>query len=172
MTQRRIADHLNALSDDAARAALAKCCGAARWVESMLTARPFANDDALFAEADRDWWDLAPDDWLEAFAEHPRIGERQTGDERHAATHNWSRREQSRVDTASAATRQALAQGNRAYEERFGHVFLICATGRSAEEMLSELERRLNNDPAHEREIAAREQAKITRLRLEKLVTQ
>ena len=159
----RVARALNARPDADARAALARCCGCRRWVERMLAARPYASDSALFAAAEREWRRLGSSDWLEAFAAHPRIGER-GGDE-------WARREQAGADTADAGTRQALADGNRAYEQRFGHVFLICATGRSADEMTAELQRRLGNDPEREMRIAAAEQAKITRLRLENLVT-
>lgn len=160
---RRVAGHLNTLSPEVARAALGECCGASAWVERMAGGRPFASDAALFEAADRIWWALAPGDWLEAFARHPRIGERNGG--------AWSTQEQSAASSATDATRKALAQGNREYEKRFGHVFLICATGLSADQMLGELTRRLANDPARELHLAAAEQAKITRLRLEKLVT-
>ena len=144
---RKAAEYLDGLSEDAARAVLARCCSARRWVEQVLAAERF-------------WWALGREDWLEAFAGHPRIGARTTD----AA----ARREQAGVDGATAATRAALALGNRMYEERFGHVFLICATGKSADEMLGALRDRLGNDPITELRIAAGEQAKITRLRLEK----
>ena len=157
-----LAEHLNGLSKDAARAALRRCCGARRWADEMLAARPFGTDAELIAAAERVWWGLGRADWLEAFAAHPRIGER-TGEA-------WSRREQAGVDGAAEATRAALAQGNRAYEERFGHVFLICAAGQTADEMLGALRRRLVNDPATELRVAAEEHAKITRLRLDRLV--
>jgi OHCU decarboxylase len=158
-----VAEHLNGLPDAEARAALTKCCASARWVAQMLAARPFGSDGALLASADRIWWALGREDWLEAFARHPRIGER--------AAEEWSRGEQAGVNGATAAIRAELAERNRAYEKRFGHVFLISATGKTAEAMLGELRRRLANDPATELRIAAGEQAKITRLRLEKLVT-
>lgn len=160
----RIADYLNALSAEAVRASLTQCCGAGRWVEEMARSRPFASDAEVLEAAERAWWGLQPADWLEALARHPRIGETS----KDAAS--WSREEQSGVVKAAAEVRAALAEGNREYEKRFGHVFLICATGRSAEEMLAELRRRLGHDPARELEVAAGEQAKITRLRLEKLV--
>ena len=158
-----VAEYLNSLPPDAARAALARCCGAVRWVAAMLAARPFQSDTALLETAEHAWWDLRRGDWLEAFAQHPRVGGR-TADQ-------WSRREQAGVDVATAATRMALAEGNRAYEKRFGHVFLICAAGRTADELLGELHGRLGNDPATELRIAAGEQAKIIQLRLGKLVT-
>ncbi|MGH7644498.1 MAG: 2-oxo-4-hydroxy-4-carboxy-5-ureidoimidazoline decarboxylase [Gemmatimonadales bacterium] len=167
---RRLAEHLNAVDDGAARDALARCCGARRWVDGMLAARPFASDRAVLEAADRLWWALGRADWLEAFARHPRIGERDTGEPRQAATRDWARGEQAGVEVAGADTRRALAAGNEEYERRFGHVFLICATGRGAREMLRELRRRLENDPARELQVAAGEQAKITRIRLEKLV--
>jgi len=156
---RKAAEYLDGLSEDAARAVLARCCSARRWVEQVLAARPFASDAELLESAERFWWALGREDWLEAFAGHPRIGARTTD----AA----ARREQAGVDGATAATRAALALGNRMYEERFGHVFLICATGKTADEMLGALRDRLGNDPITELRIAAGEQAKITRLRLE-----
>ena len=157
----RPAERLNALGEDAARAALGRCCAAPRWVDAMLAARPFASDAALFDAAERVWWGLGREDWLEAFAGHPRIGER-AGDA-------WARREQTGVSGAAQATRAALAAGNDTYERRFGHVFLICATGKSGDDMLRALQERLANDAATELRIAAAEQAKITRLRLERL---
>ena len=159
-----VAERVNSLPAAAARDGLSGCCGARRWVDAMLAARPFASDRALFETAEQAWWTLSGGDWLEAFAQHPRIGERDKGDAR-------ARSEQAGTAAAAAATRRALAAGNRTYEARFGHVFLVCATGRSADDMLHELERRLGNSPAVELRIAAQEQAKITRLRLEKLVS-
>jgi len=158
------AAYLNSLSIAAARAALGRCCGARHWVDGMLAARPFASDAELLAAAERVWWSLGRADWLEAFAAHPRIGARAE------AMTDWGRREQAGANGAAEATLAALAQGNRTYEERFGHVFLICATGRTADEMLGALRARLTNDPATELRVAAEEQAKIIRLRLDRLV--
>lgn len=155
------AEYLNGLPGNAARAALTRCCASRRWVDAMLAARPFASDAALFASAERAWWALGKDDWLEAFGAHPRIGER--------GIDALGRNEQAGMNTAGEETRAALAQGNREYEARFGHVFLISATGKSATEMLAALRSRLGNDPTSELKIAAGEQAKVTRLRLEKL---
>jgi OHCU decarboxylase len=152
---------VNALGEDAARAALARCCAARRWVDAMLVLRPFASDADLVDAAERVWWGLGREDWLEAFAAHPRIGER-SDDAR-------ARAEQAGVDGAGKDTRAALAKANRHYERRFGYVFLICATGKDALEMLGALERRLAHDPGTELRVAAGEQAKITRLRLETL---
>lgn len=160
------AAYLNSLPMPAARAALGRCCGARRWVEAMVAARPFASDAELLAAAERVWWGLGRTDWLEAFAAHPRIGDRGRG----GALTDWARREQAGADGAAGATLAALAQGNLTYEGRFGHVFLISATGKTADEMLGALRGRLANDPATELRVAAGEQAKITRLRLDKLV--
>src|SRR5947208_10683476 len=159
-----VSAYLNSLPAIKARAELSRCCGARHWVDAMIEARPFAGDTELFGVAERVWWGLGRADWLEAFAAHPRIGGRG------GPKTDWARHEQAGADGAAEATLAALAQGNRAYEERFGHVFLISATGRTADEMLAALRGRLTNDPATELRVAAEEQAKITRLRLGKLV--
>ncbi len=164
------AAYLNGLPAADAHAALLRCCASQRWVDAMIAARPFGDDAALFAAADREWRALGADDWREAFAAHPRIGDREATDARHAGTRDWSRREQAGTATADPAVLAALAEGNRVYERRFGHVFLISAAGRSADEMLAALRRRLGNEPAAEMREAANEQAKIMRLRLERLV--
>jgi 2-oxo-4-hydroxy-4-carboxy-5-ureidoimidazoline decarboxylase len=155
---------LNALPADAARAALTRCCGSGRWVAGMMGRRPWASAVALYADADAAWAALGHDDFLEAFAHHPRIGARadRTDDA-------WARQEQARVGDADGETRRALVEANARYLERFGYIFIVCATGKSAAEMLGLLEARLGNDPARELAIAASEQARITRLRLEKL---
>ncbi len=165
----RVARHLNALAEPDARAALLRCCGSGRWADAMLAARPFADDATVHEAAARAWWALAPEHWREAFGAHPRIGDRDAADPPRAATRAWSDQEQAGARTADDATRAALAAGNREYEQRFGHVFLISATGRTADEMLAELRRRLGNAPGEELRGAAAEQATITRLRLERL---
>ena len=166
------AAYLRALSVDEARAALLSCCGSIRWVEEMLAARPYAGDEGLFEVAEAAWEGLDEADWLEAFASHPRIGGGRHGSAGSPASIRsaaWSRQEQTGASDAAEETLRSLAQGNQEYEDRFGHVFLICATGRSALEMLEALRRRMANDPETELRVAASEQAKITRLRLEKL---
>ena len=152
---------LNALDDDDARRELMRCCGSGQWADRMTTRRPFRTLADLQHAANDVWWSLERGDWLEAFSRHPRIGERAIG---------WASQEQSGTFGAGRDTLDALIRGNEEYERRFGHVFLTFATGKSAEEMLTELTRRLTNDPALELRIAAAEQAKITHLRLEKLV--
>jgi allantoicase len=146
---------------------LLACCGSRSWAAGMAAARPFADTTTLAATADRIWDALAPDDWLEAFAAHPRIGERR---EPSSDGEAWSSAEQAGVGEAGAGVRAALAEGNREYERRFGHVFLISASGRKAEEMLVALHQRLDNDPEAELGVAAAEQRAITRLRLGKLL--
>ncbi len=152
---------INALSAGDARDAFTRCCGSQRWVEGMLARRPFSSADDLFAAADASWAALERADLLEAFAHHPAIGA--TG------AHGFSAREQAQVAQASTATLQDLETLNLRYRERFGFVFLVCATGKSADEMLALLRARIDNPADVELRIAAGEQAKITRLRLEKL---
>lgn len=161
-------DRLNALPDADARRELLACCGSREWARRVAGARPFAHRDALLRQADEAWWGVGEAEWMEAFRAHPRIGERAAGGtERERA---WSAGEQAGARTAADATRAALAEGNRAYDERFGFLFIVCATGKTADEMLAILRRRLGNDPAAEVRVAAEEQRKITRIRLEKLL--
>jgi 2-oxo-4-hydroxy-4-carboxy-5-ureidoimidazoline decarboxylase len=150
-----------------ARALLRTCCGSTRWAERMLARRPFGSREALHAAARDEWFALSHDDWREAFHHHPRIGDRAVLAARFAGTRHLSEREQSGVSRASDDVLDALADGNRAYEERFGYIFIVCASGRSADEMLAILRSRLPNDPAVEIQIAAEEQAAITALRLD-----
>jgi allantoicase len=152
-------------------AALRRCCGAERWVRAMADGRPFRTRAQVLGLADHHWWRLGEADWKEAFAHHPRIGEDvEDLRQRFAATADLSAREQAGVAAADEATLQALADGNRRYAERFGHIFIVCATGLGAAEMLARLRDRLDNEPANEIRVAAGEQAKITRLRLEALL--
>ena len=161
---------LNALPAPDAEAELLTCCGSRAWAGRVAALRPFASEDALFSAADEVWWGLDRDDWLEAFRSHPRIGEKKAEAGQTAREQGWSRGEQAGMDAAEDAPRRALAEGNRAYEARFGHIYLVCATGRSADELLSILTARLDNDAETELRVAAGEQARITRLRLEKLL--
>lgn len=144
----------------------------------MIAARPFENSEALKETADRVWWSLTRANWLEAFRSHPKIGADRAaaitiGDRNtKSVSQKWSAQEQSGVSGASNETVQALAQLNRQYEETFGFIFIVCATGKSSDEMLLNLRNRLNNPPEKEIHIAAAEQAKITALRLEKLLNE
>jgi 2-oxo-4-hydroxy-4-carboxy-5-ureidoimidazoline decarboxylase len=161
---------LDALDADAARGELGRCCGASRWVEAMLTARPFVTEAGLRAAAERAFAEMKRADWREAFAHHPRIGDRAALEARFASTRSWSLSEQGTVASAGQEVLDALATANRAYEERFGYVFIVCATGKTPQEMLALAEARLANDPDTELAVAAAEQRRITALRLSKLL--
>lgn len=161
---------LNTLPFEEARAEFLRCCGVERWAEAMARERPFAHENALYQEAERLWATTGPTEWREAMTHHPRIGDVARLREKYKATGAWSEQEQRGMTGAGDDVIQALADGNRVYEERFGFIFLVCATGKSAAEMLALLRERLHNAPEQELRIAADEQAKITRLRLEKLL--
>jgi 2-oxo-4-hydroxy-4-carboxy-5-ureidoimidazoline decarboxylase len=136
----------------------------------MARGRPYRDEPALLAAAERACAPLQRADWLEAFSHHPRIGERVALAERLPATASWSASEQAAAAGAGGEVLDALLRANRDYEARFGHIFIVCATGKSASEMLALLRERLANDPDHELAVAAAEQRKITALRLKKLL--
>jgi 2-oxo-4-hydroxy-4-carboxy-5-ureidoimidazoline decarboxylase len=161
---------LNALTDQAARDALTACCGTPHWVAHMLSARPFASREAFLREADDAWRELTLDDLGAAIANHPRIGETPGATPGSAVSAGWSRSEQSGALEATDAVRAALAHLNVDYELRFGHRFILCATGKNASEMLSALRTRLTNDSLTEFTNTARELRAITTLRLHKLL--
>jgi OHCU decarboxylase len=161
---------LDALPAARASELLTACCGAPRWVSSMVARRPFESLDAVFAAADDVWWSLDQHDWREAFARHPRIGEAETSPPRDERERNWASGEQAGVATAQDAVRHALVDANREYERRFGYIYIVCATGVSADEMLALARGRLHNAPKVELRVAAEEQRKITQLRLHKLL--
>jgi len=163
--ERAIARHLDGLPEDAARRVLARCCDSPRWVEAMLAIRPFERDRAVLEAAERLWWSLPEEEWLAAFAAHPRLGDPDVAE-------GWSRSEQAGAVEADPGVLEGLVAGNREYEERFGFVFLLCATDRSAEEMLAALRGRLGRTREEELETAAGEQARIIRLRLERLASE
>lgn len=164
-------DRLNALPADDAERELLTCCGSRAWARRMAAARPFADRAALLDRADATWWELDEPDWREAFRGHPRIGEKKARAGQTGREQAWSAGEQSGMTRAADATREALAEGNRAYEARFGYIYIVCATGRTADEMLALLRERLRNDPGTEIRVAAEEQRRITRIRLEKLLS-
>jgi 2-oxo-4-hydroxy-4-carboxy-5-ureidoimidazoline decarboxylase len=160
-------EEFNQLSLESAQRELLLCCGSKRWAEQMAARRPYRTFEALSGAADEVWFSLSKSDWLEAFSHHPRIGERQLR-EKFSATAQWAQQEQKGTSGASENVLQALAAGNEEYQKRFGFVFLICATGKSAEEMLLSLDQRLGNGPERELKTAAGEQSKITQIRLKK----
>jgi OHCU decarboxylase len=161
---------LNSLSRSEAESELLKCCGSKEWARQVLAEGPFETVPDLIARADRVWWSLDPRDWLEAFHSHPKIGEKKAAAATASEAQRWSEDEQSGTRNSGAETMAALAQLNRVYEEKFGYIFIVCASGKSAEEMLAILGDRLRNSPEQELQIAAAEQAKITQLRLNRLV--
>ena len=156
----RSSERFNALSEEEAVAELLACCASKRWARRMAAARPLADRETALRMADAIWRALSAEDWLEAFAAHARIGERTSG---------TAAREQAGARSASPQTLESLVHANREYEERFGHVFVVCATGKSAGQMLDLCRGRLHNDPERELEVAAEEQRQITRLRLERI---
>lgn len=161
---------LDAMPADAVAGLLRACCGAERWVQRMVARRPFGSAASLHATADDVWAGMEPADWMEAFSHHPRIGERVGAvpqDERGAA---WSAGEQAGVTEGDEEVRAELARVNRAYEERFGHTYIVCATGRSAREMLGIARARMAHDAGEELAIAAEEQRRIMQVRLGKLL--
>ncbi len=160
---------LNSLPNDLSEAELLKCCGSKRWAERMAAARPFSDLEQLLSQADEIWRSLETDDWLEAFRAHPKIGEKKAAAAQTPEAQSWSAQEQSAMASASAQARSRLADLNEKYEELFGFIFIVCATGKSPAEMLAMLERRMLNDRQTELRMAAEEQRKITRLRLAKL---
>lgn len=160
----------NALTEGDARQALYRCCSSTRFTENLLDKRPFSSKEELFEAAEEIWWSLSSEDWLEAFKGHPKIGDISSLRKKYNQSRAWSEGEQEGVEGAGEETLEALSRGNDAYLEKYGFIFIVCATGKSAEEMLSLLQVRLKNSRDEELKIAAQEQAKITALRLEKLI--
>jgi len=144
------------------------CCGSPAWAEKLASLRPFADVTALLAASDNIWRSLSPQDWLEAFRNHPRIGESVSGAAASGQSAAWSQHEQSNLAVAGQNVKSALAQANHAYEQKFGHIFIVCATGKSAAEILANLTGRMHNDADTELRQAAEEQRQITQLRLKK----
>ena len=162
---------LNSLSAEEAAKELRQCCGSRRWTDQMSNDRPYQTLESLITHADRVWWSLTSEDWLEAFRSHPKIGEKKASDNISTQSQQWSGQEQAGVSSASQDTANSLAELNRGYEQKFGFIFIICATGKTSDEMLAALKERLANDADTELRLAAAEQAKITELRLKKLLT-
>jgi len=158
----------NELPFEEAAKQILSCCGSTAWARALAGRRPLTDEASLLAASSEIWGSASVDDWLEAFASHPRIGERKAPPAASAQSAAWSAQEQSTAASPGDDVSAALAVGNRQYERRFGRVFIICATGKSGPEILENLRRRLGNDPATELREAAEEQRKITNLRLKK----
>lgn len=161
---------LNSLQPSDAESEFLKCCGSKAWARGMRQHLPFRDVSGLLETAKSVWWSLKPEDWLEAFRSHPKIGEQKAAAEVSKASLSWSTKEQAGVSKASTATKELLADLNRRYEEKFGFIYIVCATGKSSDELLAILQERLGHDSKTELQVAAREQAQITELRLNKLL--
>jgi 2-oxo-4-hydroxy-4-carboxy-5-ureidoimidazoline decarboxylase len=162
----------HALPPEEAAMEILSCCGSRAWAANLAARRPFADEQTLFAAADDCWQNLPQADWLEAFRSHPRIGEQHAEKKTTAVSAAWSRSEQSQMKEADAAILMRMREGHREYEERFGRIFIVCASGKQPAEMLSILERRLANDPAQELQESAVQQQQIMQLRLRKWLAQ
>ncbi|HEX8369747.1 MAG TPA: 2-oxo-4-hydroxy-4-carboxy-5-ureidoimidazoline decarboxylase [Pyrinomonadaceae bacterium] len=163
---------LNLARREIAESRFLDCCGSRQWARMMTAARPFAEVAALLEKAAQIWRGLDARDWLEAFAAHPKIGARQAAPKQQAQSAEWSHGEQSGTRPAADSVLEALAEANRLYEEKFGYIFIVCATGKSAEQMLEICRRRRHNDAGSELLTAAEEQRKITEIRLKKLLAE
>ncbi|MDQ6788954.1 MAG: 2-oxo-4-hydroxy-4-carboxy-5-ureidoimidazoline decarboxylase [Acidobacteriota bacterium] len=161
---------LNQAAKEMANADFLNCCGSQTWARLMTEARPFADIAELIKQAAQIWQNLDAQDWLEAFAAHPKIGARKAVSHQSAQSAEWSNAEQSGTQTAADSLRTELERANRLYEEKFGFIFIVCATGKSAEEMLDLCRLRVHNDADSEIRFAADEQRKITEIRLKKLL--
>jgi 2-oxo-4-hydroxy-4-carboxy-5-ureidoimidazoline decarboxylase len=162
---------LNSISTSEAEAALFKCCGSSTWANQLAALRPFAKKQDLLDHSDQIWAACSDKDVLEAFKHHPKIGDLENLEKKFASTKDWAGGEQAGVNTASRQVLTALAEGNAAYEKRFGYIFIVCASGKSAAEMLALLQARIHNEASEEMKLASAEQNKITHLRLEKLLS-
>ncbi len=161
---------LNTLPPQKAEGALLSCCGSQAWARGMAARRPFSEFASIVDAADEIGRELSHDDWLEAFRAHPRIGGQRHEAQVSAKSREWSEAEQAGVQLATPQQRAALEEANRAYEARFGHIFIVCASGKTTGEMLALIGERLQNDPVEELRVAIEEQGRITQLRLEKLI--
>jgi OHCU decarboxylase len=163
-------EKLNNVEREIAEIRFFDCCGSRKWAQKMTETRPFADLSSLLKEAEQIWQSLEDQDWLEAFASHPKIGSHKAVPKQQEQSAKWSKSEQSRTQTATEMVLDELAESNRLYENKFGYIFIVCATGKSAEEMLEICQRRLINNADVEFRIAAEEQRKITKIRLKKLL--
>ncbi|MEP7146827.1 MAG: 2-oxo-4-hydroxy-4-carboxy-5-ureidoimidazoline decarboxylase [bacterium] len=161
---------LNELGKEDAAEIFSECCGTRLWINEMVDARPFNTNHHILESAEKIWKALDKKDWLEAFQHHPKIGDINSLKEKYSSSGELAKKEQSGVNIASVEVLQEMAKLNNEYEKKFGYIFIICATGKTADEMLSIIKNRIANDPCSEIMIAMEEQNKITKLRLEKLL--
>ncbi len=163
--------HINTMPRNELLIEFKKCCGSSAWVERMVNSRPFYDVESLHEVSDKIWKGLSSKDYLEAFTHHPQIGDVDSLKKRFSNTANWAEKEQQGASQATDDVLLALKTGNDKYLKRFGFIFIVCATGKTAGEMLDLLTNRLPNDKAIELHVAAAEQNKITHLRLDKLLS-
>ncbi len=162
---------LNKLSADQLKGELIKCCGSTSWVGKMTALHPFVSEDQLFNMAERIWHECGKEDWKEAFSHHPKLGDLESLKEKYANTKDWATDEQAAAKESSPEVLEELAYNNKVYEEKFGFIYILFATGKTAKVILSILRIRLNNDLETELIMSMVEQNKITKLRLEKLLS-
>jgi 2-oxo-4-hydroxy-4-carboxy-5-ureidoimidazoline decarboxylase len=160
----------NKFPREEAERAILPCCGSKTWAASMALKRPIRDETALLTTSDAIWQSLGESDWFDAFRSHPRIGESRAEHNSAPQSSAWSAQEQQKAATAEDSVKMALKQGNLEYERKFGRIFIVCATGKSASEILEILRRRLHNDDATELRQAAEEQRQIMHLRLKKWI--
>ena len=158
----------NSLPVEYAEEQILPCCGSKTWAQKMAAQRPFSDVTTLLAASDETWSNLTAADWMEAFRSHPRIGESSTAKSASAMSQTWSAQEQQKVAAADQELKTAIAKANQDYEQQFGHIFIVCASGKAAPEILEILRRRLRNDKHNELGEAAEQQRQITRIRLTK----
>ena len=164
--------HWNTLPPEQAAHEILPCCGSLSWARALSALRPFEDAAMLLAASDKIWRELPLADWIEAFQSHPRIGETRSQEESSTRSARWSSQEQSSAAMSPDSVKLALGEGNRDYEKKFGRIFIICATGKSANEILQDLQRRLKNDHANELQEAAEQQRQITQIRVKKWLTE
>lgn len=164
-------DEINSLSSEKLGQTLTGCCGSHRWCETIASMRPFADSADLHAKADAAFEQLGDADWLDSFACHPQIGDLESLKMKFAGNDRWSSGEQSGISAADEQTLVELAEGNQKYADRFGYIFIVCASGKTAGEMLELLRARLDHAPEKELSIAAEQQRQITHLRIDKLLS-
>jgi 2-oxo-4-hydroxy-4-carboxy-5-ureidoimidazoline decarboxylase len=163
-----VLEHWNRLSVEQATWAILPCCGSQAWARAMAARRPLLDEAALLAASDETWHNLTESDWMEAFQSHPRIGDSHARQGAGSQAAAWSAHEQEGIADAEAAVTIALEEGNRRYERQFDRIFIVCASGKSATEILGILRRRLQNDAETELHEAASQQRQITQIRLRK----
>jgi len=162
-------EEFNKQSLEKVREDLFRCCGSTTWLNKLLQHFPFQSLQDLKICSDKAWLSCTEKDWMEAFSHHPKIGEKAGENKKHSSTKEWAEQEQSGVNDAGQTILVELAEANKTYESKYGYIFIVCAAGKSAAEMLALLKNRLNNDPEKEMHIAAGEQNKITHLRIDKI---